>query len=121
MLQLVALALALVGIFASMSYRVTRRVREMGIRLAVGAARRQVTAMVVRQGLVLASIGLCIGLIASWFLTRFLESLVYGIGTHDPLTFVCVALLILLATLVACYLPARRAARVDPVRVLRSE
>lgn len=117
----VALLLALVGVFGSMSYRVARRVRELGIRIALGAARRQVTMMVVRQGLITATIGIAIGLGAAWYLSRFLGSLVYGIGTHDPLTFLTVTALLLGSAALACYLPARRAAAVDPVRVLRSE
>lgn len=118
---LAALVLALIGVFASMSYRVARRVREVGIRVALGAGQRQVVGMIVRHGLRVAGIGLGLGLLASWYLSRFLDSFVYGIGTHDLVTFASVTLLILFGAGVACYVPARRAARVDPVRVLRSE
>jgi putative ABC transport system permease protein len=117
----VALVLASVGIYGVMSYSVTERTHEIGIRMALGAKQRDVLALVVRQGLMLAMIGVVIGLGVALALTRVMSSLLYGVTTTDPLTFLLIPLLLGLVTLVACYLPAKRAMRVDPMNALRYE
>jgi putative ABC transport system permease protein len=117
----IALLLAAVGVFGSMSFRVARRLREMGIRMALGASSHQVVGMVVRQGLRVAMLGLLMGLASTLFLARFLSHFVFGITPRDPLTYFGVSALLLGVAVLACYLPARRAARIDPVRVLRNE
>ncbi len=117
----IALALACIGLYGVMSYAVARRTSEIGIRMALGAQKRHVLSLVMGQGLWVTLAGLGIGLLGALGLTRFLSSLLYGVRPTDPLTFL-VALLILTSTaLLACYIPARRAARVDPMIALRHE
>jgi len=119
-----ALVLASVGIYGVIFYSVTLRVREIGIRVALGANRRDVFRMVIGNGLSLAFAGLLIGAGGSLVLPRLLSSfgkLLYGVRTSDPLTFIAASLVLLSAALVACYLPARRAMRIDPMRALRTE
>ena len=116
-----ALALAAIGLYGVLSYAVTQRTAEVGIRMALGAQRRDVLRLIVSQGLRLAGMGLLAGLISALVLTRVMQSLLYGVEATDPPTFFGVTLLLGLTVLLACWLPARRAARVDPMVALRNE
>ncbi|MGA2150104.1 MAG: ABC transporter permease [Bryobacteraceae bacterium] len=116
-----ALLLAAVGIYGVMSYAVTRRVHELGIRAALGASRGELVGLVLRQGMKLAAIGMAAGLAAALALTRFMANLLYGVRPADPLTLLAVTLLLGAIALLACYIPARRATVVDPVIALRCE
>jgi ABC-type antimicrobial peptide transport system permease subunit len=116
-----ALALASVGIYGALSYSVERRIREIGVRIALGAQAADLLSLVVRQGLKLAFLGLALGLAAAWAVTRFIETLLYGVRPTDPVTFIVVSLLLLLVAGLASWLPARRATKLDPITVLRHE
>ena len=116
-----ALILAAVGIFGVMSYSVTERTREIGIRMALGARAGDVVKVIVRQGMILAVIGIVFGLAASFALTPLMQSLLFGVSPTDPVTFIVLAFLLAAVALAACHLPARRAARVDPMVTLRHE
>jgi predicted permease len=117
----VALLLGLIGVYGVITYAVSQRHREMGMRIALGAHSHDVTRMVLRQGVVLALIGLPIGLAMAVGLTRLMSGMLYGVSALDPVTFVVVPVGLLLVTLLASYVPARRAARIDPMAALRAE
>jgi predicted permease len=117
----IALALGIIGIYGVISYTVSQRQREIGIRLALGAQGGDVVSMVLRQGAKLAVLGVCIGVAAAFVLARLMTSLLFGVTAHDPLTFAAVVALLIMVALLACYIPARRAMRVDPIVALRYE
>jgi ABC-type antimicrobial peptide transport system permease subunit len=117
----VALALAVSGLYGVIYYLVTQRTREIGIRVALGADKARVVTMVLRQGLILVAGGIVTGLIGAFLVSRMLGNLLYGVGTHDPATFVVVPVVLAVAAMLATAFPAWRAARVDPVIALRAE
>ncbi len=117
----VALALGVVGIYGVISYVVSQRTREIGVRMALGADHRDVSRMVLRQGMILAGIGVVVGLVAAVGLTRFMSSLLHGVEPTDPATLGAVAALLVAVASLASYLPALRASRTDPLEALRFE
>ncbi|HET6978698.1 MAG TPA: ABC transporter permease [Pyrinomonadaceae bacterium] len=117
----IALLLSAAGIYGVTAYTVTQRTQELGIRLALGAQVRDISKMILGQGMIVIGIGLVIGLTAAFALTRLMRSLLFGVGENDPVTFAAITLVLLFVALVACYIPARRAARVDPLIALRYE
>jgi putative ABC transport system permease protein len=124
---LLAQQLAAIGLFGVMAYAVSQRTHEIGIRMALGADRRDVLRMIMRQGMVLALLGLVIGGIGAYGLTRYIESamnlsrMLYGVKLFDPLTYLVIAGMLTLVAFLACYVPARRATKVDPLVALRYE
>jgi ABC-type antimicrobial peptide transport system permease subunit len=121
MLAALGLTLAMTGLYGVMAYSVIRQTAEMGLRVALGAAPRDIFRMVVGRGMLLVIAGLCLGLVGALSLTRFLSGVLYRVNASDPLTFALVAALLALAALTACYVPARRATKVDPMVALRYE
>jgi putative ABC transport system permease protein len=117
----VAMALAVVGLYGVVSYQVNSRMREMGVRLALGAQGGEIAALVVRRSLAVVAVGLAIGIAGAVGLTRFMEALLFGVSPTDPLTYLAVGAGLTAAAALATLLPARRAASVDPVEVLRAE
>lgn len=118
---LLALILGAVGLYGVISYVVSQRTREIGVRMALGAKQLQVSGAVLKRGLVLAGVGVAVGLIAAAFLTRLMSALLFGVDPADPITYGIVSVVLVIVTLLASYLPSRRAARVDPVEALRAE
>src|SRR5262249_3160947 len=116
-----ALVLPTMGLYSVMMYSVSQRTREIGIRMALGASLRQVLLMLVRQGMQMALLGVVLGLAGAFALTRVLASLLLGVGATDAITLVGVTALLVVVALLACLIPARRAARVDPLGALRPE
>ena len=116
-----AVVLAVVGIYGVIAYTVQQRTREIGIRIALGASRERVVGMVVRRGLMLALAGIMLGSAAAYAVSRVLQSLLYGVGARDPITFIAVAALLGVVAVLASWVPARRAARVDPLAAMRAE
>jgi putative ABC transport system permease protein len=116
-----ALLLTTAGVFGVMAYSVSRRTREIGVRVALGAGSREVLAMILGQGIRTILIGVAAGIAGALALTRTVVSLLFGVTATDPLTFTAVILLMIAVALLACYIPARRATRVDPLVALRYE
>jgi putative ABC transport system permease protein len=117
----IAFALATIGIYGVMAYLVNQGTRELGIRIALGASPGNILSLVVRQGMALALTGVTIGLAAAFLLARLIRSLLFGVEATDPITFAGISLLLAIVTLLACYVPARRAARIDPLISLRCD
>ncbi|HTB12470.1 MAG TPA: ABC transporter permease [Bryobacteraceae bacterium] len=116
---LTALLLAGIGVYGTISYIVSGRTRDIGIRIALGAQRRTILHMILRQGLALALAGAALGLVGAWIVSHLMAGLLYGVSPSDPLTFICLTVVLIIVALAACYIPARRAMRVDPIIALR--
>ena len=117
----VALGLAAIGVYGVIAYLVSQGTREVGIRMALGATPKEILMLVVRQGMTVAFVGVIAGLVGAFLATRFMTSLLFGVSATDPMTFLGIAVVLCLTALLASYVPARRAARIDPMVSLRSE
>jgi len=118
---IIALLLAATGLYGVLSYGVARRTNEIGIRMALGAKPGDVLAMILKQGMTLVLVGLVVGLASALALTRMMKTLLFQIEPTDPITFAGVSAMLALVALMACYVPSRRALRIDPLRALRNE
>lgn len=116
-----ALVMCCIGVYGVISYLASQRTREIGVRMALGARKQDVLRMVLKEAGRVSLIGIGVGLVAALVLTRLMAKLIFGITAHDPLTFVAVTVLLILVALAACYIPAWRASRVDPMKALRYE
>jgi putative ABC transport system permease protein len=117
----IAVIIAALGVYGVISYTVSQRTRELGIRIALGAQRQRVLGLVIRQGMALTLFGVLVGLVAAYGLTRVIASMLFGVAAADPATFAGVAVIFLIIAWLASYLPARRAASVDPIIAMRAE
>lgn len=117
----IALVLTVLGLYGLLSFVVTQRTREFGIRMALGAQKRNVLQLVIRHGMKLAVIGIAAGLLMSFSLTRLIRAMLFDVSATDPLTFTTLAALLMFVSVLACYLPAKRATKVDPIEALRYE
>jgi ABC-type antimicrobial peptide transport system permease subunit len=116
-----ALVLTIIGLYGVISYLVNQRTQEIGIRMALGAQMRDIMGLVLKQGMVLVLTGVASGLAAAWLVTRLISRMLYQVSPTDPFTFIAISLLLVTVALLACYLPARRATKVDPLVALRDE
>jgi ABC-type antimicrobial peptide transport system permease subunit len=116
-----ALILASIGIYGVLAYSVAQRTSEIGLRMALGAQPRQVVGLVLKQGMLLAGVGAIVGILVALPVARLASGLLYGVSATDPLTYAAITLLLMSVALLACYLPARRATRIDPLVALRVE